>query len=62
MTFKVLTLACVLLTNTIFAQDGAKPAEAPKDVPLSIMGHVDAYYRYSSNGVAGKTSDRKSVV
>ncbi len=52
MTFKGLTLACVLFTNTIFAQDAAKPAE----VPLSIMGHVDAYYRYSSNGVAGATS------
>ena len=56
MTFKGLTLACVLFTNTIFAQDAAKPAEAPKEVPLSIAGHVDAYYRYSSNGVAGKTS------
>lgn len=52
MTFKGLTLVCVLFTNTIFAQDAAKPAEAP----LSIMGHVDAYYRYSTNGVAGKTS------
>ncbi len=53
MTLKGLTLASVLFTNTIFAQDAAKPAEAP---PLSIMGHVDAYYRYSTNGVAGKTS------
>jgi hypothetical protein len=52
MTLKGLTLACVLFTNTVFAQDAAKPAEAP----LSIAGHVDAYYRYSTNGVAGKTS------
>lgn len=55
-TLKGLTLAGVLFTNTIFAQDAAKPADGPKEVPLSIAGHVDAYYRYSSNGVAGKTS------
>ena len=54
-TFRGLTLVCVLVTNTLFAQDAAK-TEAPKEVPLSIAGHVDAYYRYSSNGVAGKTS------
>ena len=48
-TLKGLTLACVLFTNTVFAQDAAK-ADAP--VPLSIAGHVDAYYRYSTNGVA----------
>jgi hypothetical protein len=48
---KSLTLACVLFTaNTLFAQDSTKAA------PLSIAGHVDAYYRYSTNGVAGKTS------
>lgn len=52
MILKGLTLASVLFTNTVFAQDAAKPAEAP----LSIAGHVDAYYRYSTNGVAGKTS------
>ena len=54
-TFRGLTLLCVLVTNTLFAQDAAKP-EAPKEVPPSISGHVDAYYRTSSNGVAGKTS------
>ena len=54
-TFRGLTLVCVLVTNTLFAQDAVK-TEAPKEVPLSISGHVDAYYRYSSNGVAGKTS------
>jgi Putative beta-barrel porin-2, OmpL-like. bbp2 len=51
LTLKGLTLACILFTaNIAFAQDTAKVA------PLSIAGHVDAYYRYSSNGVAGKTS------
>ena len=54
-TLKGLTLVGVLFTNSIFAQDAAK-TEAPKEVPLSISGQVDAYYRYSSNGVAGKTS------
>lgn len=53
MTLKGLTLASVLFTNTLFAQDAAKPAEA---APLSIAGHVDAYYRYSTNKSAGKTS------
>jgi Putative beta-barrel porin-2, OmpL-like. bbp2 len=46
------TLVCVLFSNTIFAQDTA----ALKEAPLSIAGHVDAYYRYGTNGVAGKTS------
>jgi Putative beta-barrel porin-2, OmpL-like. bbp2 len=51
LTLKGLTLACILFTaNIAFAQDSTKAA------PLSIAGHVDAYYRYSSNGVAGKTS------
>ncbi len=51
LTLKGLTLACILFTaNVALAQDSTKVA------PLSIAGHVDAYYRYSSNGVAGKTS------
>jgi Putative beta-barrel porin-2, OmpL-like. bbp2 len=51
LTLKGLALACVLFTaNTVFAQDTTKAA------PLVIAGHVDAYYRFSSNGVAGKTS------
>ena len=54
-TFRGLTLVCLLVSNTLFAQDAAK-TEAPKEAPLSIAGHLDAYYRYSSNGVAGKTS------
>jgi hypothetical protein len=51
LTLKGLALACVLFTaNSLFAQDTTKAA------PLVIAGHVDAYYRQSSNGVAGKTS------
>jgi hypothetical protein len=54
LTLKGLTLACILFTaNSVFAQDSTKSA-AP--APLNIAGHVDAYYRYSTNGVAGKTS------
>ena len=54
LTLKGRTLACILCAaNTLFAQDAAKPTEA---APLVIAGHVDAYYRYSSNKVAGKTS------
>ncbi len=55
---KGLTLACIVCTaNVLFAQSATAPdTSKPKEVPLSIAGHVDAYYRYSSNGVAGKTS------
>lgn len=53
-TLKGLALMCFLfIANTAFAQDTTQSIAA---VPLSIAGHVDAYYRYSTNGVAGKTS------
>jgi hypothetical protein len=53
LSIKGITLVCVLfIANLAFGQDSTKPKEAP----LVFTGHVDAYYRHSSNGVAGKTS------
>jgi hypothetical protein len=58
-TLKGLTVACLLfIANAVSAQTAAVAPDTskPKEAPLVFAGHVDAYYRYSSNGVAGKTS------
>ncbi|MDZ7876544.1 MAG: porin [Saprospiraceae bacterium] len=53
-TLKGFTIACLLfVSNIATAQDTTQQAVA---APLSISGHVDAYFRQSSNEVAGKTS------
>lgn len=48
-TLKGMAIAASLFTTNLFAQDAAKPAEAP----LTISGQVDAYYRATNNKVNG---------